>query len=186
MKTALFVQDKNLEGNDYFRCDESIVKKDNPCRAKFFSKLAYPKGIHIYKSKDLNIYINLRSVNINTYLSDENRDIKHRLVPVSFFSKFKKPTDAYDEFVKHLSIYGTPVNEDVLEKIEQTLKKQDSKRRVCFIALMAFLVLLAICLLNVSRIDSNKKECQTKDLFINSINSPTYLSDNLITKFSKI
>jgi len=146
MKSVLFVQDKNLAGEDYFRCDDSFINIDNPNRNKIFTKLAYPSGLHIFRSKKLNIYISLRSVNIHTYLSDGSRDIKNRLVPIMFFSKFKNPLDVYDEFIKHLTIYEDTVNQDILEQIKKCLKKMNIWMKVCPIVLVLAVIISVIIL----------------------------------------
>lgn len=146
MNTALFVQDRKLEGNDFLFYNGNNLSKDDPLRGKVFSKLAFPKGIHIYKSDHLDIYSGLKNININTCLSNEIVDIQNRRIPIMFFTTETKHIKVFQLFAQYLVFYGSKVDPETMEEIRKTLEK-DEKRKKVISAFCALMIVLGVSLL---------------------------------------
>lgn len=138
MKTAMYIPDKNANGNDFLYCDGAIVSRD----ADILSAVDFPKGRHIFRSEHLNIHSHWNRIYIKTFLSDDSRDIKNRLVPVLFTTKTTNPTHAFEVFVECLKIYGDKVNKNVLEDLKKALKQELYKKLGIALGIIAIPTLL--------------------------------------------
>lgn len=147
MNAALFVQDKELKGNDFLFFNESALLQDNPIRKKVFSKLAFPHGLNIYKSDSLDIYIGLKSINISTCLANDYVDIQSRKIPIMFYSSGLKPNNAIQTFVHYLDVYGGKVDAEVLNEIRKALEKYYKRKRIMVLSSMLVAVVLLLLIL---------------------------------------
>ena len=104
----------------------------------------FPKGRHIYRSEKLNVYSFWNHIYIKTFLANESRDVKNRLVPVSFMTKILNPVHAFDRFVKNLEEYGDNVDINVLNNLKTALKRERRRRLTCLVlaALVAFMIMI--------------------------------------------
>lgn len=141
MDTAIFIRDKYANGGDYLNYNGKRLM----WRPDILSAVAFPKGRHIYCSENLNVYSCWNRIYIKTFLANESRDVKNRLIPVSFMTKVINPVHAFDKFVKKLEEYGDNVESSVLDELKKALK-QEHGRRIVFMV-MATLTFLAICLI---------------------------------------
>ena len=142
MTSAIYIPDKNANGKDYLSCNGICGLNGN---TDILSAVDFPKGRHIYKSESLNVYSFWNRIYIKTFLANESRDVKNRLVPVSFMTKVYNPVHAFDKFVQKLEEYGDNVESSVLDELRKALK-QEHGRRIVFMV-MATLIFLAICLI---------------------------------------
>lgn len=142
MTTAIYIPDKNANGKDYLSCNGICGLNGN---TDILSAVDFPKGRHIYCSENLNVYSCWNRIYIKTFLSNENRDVKNRLLPVSFMTKVINPIRAFDRFAKNLEEYGDCVDVNVLNNLKKALKRE-RRRRVTCLVLTAFIT-LAMCLI---------------------------------------
>lgn len=142
MTSAIYIPDKNANGNDYLSSNGVWGLTGN---TDIISAVDFPKGRHIYCSENLNVYSFWNRIYIKTFLANESRDVKNRLVPVSFMTKVLNPDHAFNKFVKSLEEYGDNVESSVLDELKKALK-QEHGRRIVFMV-MATLTFLAICLI---------------------------------------
>lgn len=142
MTTAIYIPDKNANGKDYLSCNGICGLNGN---TDILSAVDFPKGRHIYCSENLNVYSCWNRIYIKTFLSNENRDVKNRLLPVSFMTKVINPIRAFDRFAKKLEEYGDNVETDVLNELKKALKREHIRRVVVMVS--ASLITLAICLI---------------------------------------
>lgn len=141
MTTAIYIPDKYANGGDYLNYNGKRLM----WRPDILSTVAFPKGRHIYRSEYLNVYSFWNRIYIKTFLANESRDVKNRLVPVSFMTKVLNPINVFDRFAKNLEEYGNNVESSVLDELKKALK-QEHGRRIVFMV-MATLIFLAICLI---------------------------------------
>jgi hypothetical protein len=142
MTTAIYIPDKNANGKDYLSSNGVWGLIGN---TDIISAVDFPKGRHIYCSENLNVYSCWNRIYIKTFLSNESRDVKNRLVPVSFMTKVLNPVHALDKFVKKLEEYGDNVESSVLDELKKALKRERRRRTVFMV--VATLTFLAICLI---------------------------------------
>lgn len=140
MTTAIYIPDKNANGNDYLFSNGVWGLTGN---TDILSAVDFPKGRHIYRSEYLNVYSFGNRIYIKTFLSNESRDVKNRLVPVSFMTKVLNPLHAFDRFVKNLEEYGDNVEANVLDNLKTALKRERRRRLTCLV--LATLITLAFC-----------------------------------------
>ena len=140
MTTAIYIPDKNANGNDYLFSNGAWGLTGN---TDILSAVDFPKGRHFYKSESLNVYSFWNRIYIKTFLSNESRDVKNRLVPVSFMTKVLNPVHAFDRFAKNLEEYGDCVDANVLDNLKIALKRERRKRLTCLV--LATLITLAFC-----------------------------------------
>lgn len=142
MTTAIYIPDKNANGKDYLSSNSAWGLTGN---TDIISAVDFPKGRHIYKSESLNVYSFWNRIYIKTFLANESRDVKNRLVPVSFMTKVLNPIHAFDRFAKNLEEYGDNVESSVLDELKKALKREHIRRVVVMVS--ASLITLAICLI---------------------------------------
>lgn len=142
MTTAIYIPDKNANGKDYLSSNSAWGLTGN---TDIISAVDFPKGRHIYRSEYLNVYSFWNRIYIKTFLANESRDVKNRLVPVSFMTKVYNPVHAFDRFAKNLEEYGDNVETDVLNELKKALKRERRRRTVFMV--VATLTFLAICLI---------------------------------------
>lgn len=147
MNAALFVQDKELKGNDFLFFNESVLLQDNPIKKKVFSKLAFPHGLHIYKSDFLDIYTGLKSINISTCLADDYVDIQSRKIPIMFYSSGLKSNNAIQTFIHYVDVYGGKVDTEVLYEIKRTLEKYNKRKRIIEISCVFIVIVILLLIL---------------------------------------
>ena len=144
MTTAIYIPDKNANGNDYLFSNGAWGLTGN---TDILSAVDFPKGRHIYRSEYLNVYSFWNRIYIKTFLANESRDVKNRLVPVSFMTKVLNPVYAFDRFAKNLEEYGDNVETNVLDNLKTALKRE-RRRRVTCLVLTAFIT-LAMCVIYI-------------------------------------
>ncbi len=144
MNAALFVQDKELKGNDYLFYNGSSLSQDNPLREKVFSKLAFPRGHQVFKSDSLEIYSGLNSINISTYLTDDYVDIRNRRIPIMFFISGLKFKDVCQTLVQYLDIYGGKIDPVILDGIKETIEKHRKRRKMVLLSIVIIILMLLI------------------------------------------
>ena len=142
MTTAIYIPDKNANGNDYLSSNGAWGLTGN---TDILSAVSSPKGRHVYCSEYLNVYLFWNRIYIKTFLANESRDVKNRLVPVSFMTKVLNPVHAFNKFVKSLEEYGDNVETNVLNELKKALKREHIRRVVVMVS--ASLITLAICLI---------------------------------------
>lgn len=142
MTTAIYIPDKNANGKDYLSSNSAWGLTGN---TNIISAVDFPKGRHIYCSENLNVYSCWNRIYIKTFLANESRDVKNRLVPVSFMTKVLNPIHAFDRFAKNLEEYGDNVQSSVLDELKKALKRERRRRTVFMV--VATLTFLAICLI---------------------------------------
>ncbi len=142
MTTAIYIPDKNANGKDYLSSNGVWGLIGN---TDIISAVDFPKGRHIYRSEYLNVYSFWNRIYIKTFLANESRDVKNRLVPVSFMTKVLNPIHAFDRFAKNLEEYGDNVQSSVLDELKKALKRERRIRTVFMV--VATLTFLAICLI---------------------------------------
>lgn len=142
MTTAIYIPDKNANSKDYLSSNSAWGLTGN---TDIISAVDFPKGRHIYRSEYLNVYSFWNRIYIKTFLANESRDVKNRLVPVSFMTKVYNPVHAFDRFAKNLEEYGDNVETDVLNELKKALKRERRRRTVFMV--VATLTFLAICLI---------------------------------------
>lgn len=140
MTTAIYIPDKNANGNDYLFSNGVWGLTGN---TDILSAVDFPKGRHIYRSEYLNVYSFGNRIYIKTFLANESRDVKNRLVPVSFMTKVLNPVHAFDRFAKNLEEYGDCVDANVLDNLKIALKRERRRRLTCLV--LATLITLAFC-----------------------------------------
>ena len=140
MTTAIYIPDKNANGNDYLFSNGAWGLTGN---TDILSAVDFPKGRHIYRSEYLNVYSFWNRIYIKTFLANESRDVKNRLVPVSFMTKVLNPVHAFDRFAKNLEEYGDCVDANVLDNLKIALKRERRRRLTCLV--LATLITLAFC-----------------------------------------
>lgn len=141
MTSAIYIPDKNASGKDYLSCNGICGLNGN---TDILSAVDFPKGLHIYKSESLNVYSFWNRIYIKTFLANESRDVKNRLVPVSFMTKVYNPVHAFDRFAKNLEEYGDCVDVNVLDNLKKALEHEYRKRLTCLVlaALVAFTIII--------------------------------------------
>ena len=144
MTTAIYIPDKNANGNDYLFSNGVWGLTGN---TDILSAVDFPKGRHIYRSEYLNVYSFWNRIYIKTFLANESCDMKNRLIPISFMTKVLNPVHAFDRFAKNLEEYGDNVETNVLDNLKTALKREHRKR-VAFLASAAFIT-LAMCLIYI-------------------------------------
>ena len=142
MTTAIYIPDKNANGNDYLSCNGIWGLNGN---TDILSAVDFPKGRHFYKSESLNVYSFWNRIYIKTFLSNESRDVKNRLIPISFMTKVLNPVHAFDRFAKNLEEYGDNVEANVLDNLKKALIREHRRRVTCMVS--ATLITLAFCLI---------------------------------------
>ena len=143
MQTAIYIPDKNANGNDYPSSNGICGLNSN---TYIISTVGFPKGRHIYCSEYLNVYSFWDRIYIKTFLANESRDVKNRLVSVSFMTKVLNPVHAFDRFAKSLEEYGDNVETSVHDYLKKALIREHRKRVICLV-LAALIV--AICLIYI-------------------------------------
>lgn len=121
MTSAIYIPDKNANGNDYLSSNGAWGLIGN---TDIISAVAFQKGRHIYSSEELDVYAHWNRIYIKTSLSDYSLDIKNRLVPVFFMTKVLDPVNAIYNFKVCLDNYGDTVNFNVLDELKKVLKKE--------------------------------------------------------------
>ena len=141
MTTAIYIPDKNANGKDYLSCNGIWGLTGN---TEIISAVDFPKWRHIYRSEYLNVYSFWNRIYIKTFLANESRDVKNRLVPVSFMTKVLNPVHAFDRFAKNLEEYGDNVETNVLDNLKTALKREHWRRLTCLAlaALVAFMIMI--------------------------------------------
>ena len=142
MTTAIYIPDKNANGNDYLFSNGVWGLTGN---TDILSAVDFPKGRHIYRSESLNVYSFWNHIYIKTFLANESRDVKNRLVPVSFMTKVLNPLHAFNKFVKNLEEYGDNVETNVMDNLKKALIREHRRRVTCMVS--ATLITLAFCLI---------------------------------------
>ena len=141
MTTAIYIPDKNANGNDYLFSNGAWGLTGN---TDILSAVDFPKGRHIYRSEYLNVYSFWNRIYIKTFLANESRDMKNRLIPISFMTKVLNPVHAFDRFAKNIEEYGDSVEVNVLDNLKRALIREH-RRRVAFLvlsALVAFMIMI--------------------------------------------
>lgn len=144
MNAALFVQDKELKGNDYLFYNGSALSQDNPLREKVFSKIAFPRGYHVFKSDSLDIYAGLNSINISTCLTDDFVDIRNRRIPIMFFKSGLKINDACQTLVQYLDVYGGKIDPVILDGIKETIEKHSKRKKMILLSVVINIVIVSL------------------------------------------
>lgn len=141
--SARYIPDKNANGNDYLFGNGVWGLHRN---TNILSAVDFPKGQHIYSSENLNVYLFWNRIYIKTFLANESRDVKNRLIPVSFMTKVLNHIHAFDKFVKNLEEYGDCVEANVLDDLKKALKRERRRRVICLVstALIASIYLIFI------------------------------------------
>ena len=143
MQTAIYIPDKNANGNDYLSSNGAWGLTGN---TDILSALCFPKGRHIYCSENLNVYSFWNRIYIITFHAGESRDVKNRLVSASFMTKVLNPVHSFDKLVKNLEEYGDNVEANVLDNLNKVLKHERIRRVICLVsaALIAAIYLIYI------------------------------------------
>lgn len=144
MTTAIYIPDKNANGKDYLSSNGAWGLIGN---TDIISAVDFPKGRHIYRSEYLNVYSFWNRIYIKTFLANESRDVKNRLIPISFMTKVLNPVHAFDRFAKNLEEYGDNVEANVLDNLKTALKREHRRRVTCLV--LATFITLAMCLLYI-------------------------------------
>ena len=144
MTTAIYIPDKNANGNDYLFSNGAWGLTGN---TDILSAVDFPKGRHIYRSEYLNVYSFWNRIYIKTFLANESRDMKNRLIPISFMTKVLNPVHAFDRFAKNLEEYGDNVETNVLDNLKTALKHEYRRRLTCLV--VAAFITLAMCLIYI-------------------------------------
>ena len=141
MTTAIYIPDKNANGNDYLFSNSAWGLTGN---TDIISAVDFPKGRHIYRSEYLNVYSFWNRIYIKTFLANESRDVKNRLIPISFMTKVLNPVHAFDKFVKNIEEYGDSVDVNVLDNLKKALKREYRRRVKCLVlaALVTFTIII--------------------------------------------
>ena len=105
----------------------------------------FPKRTtHLQIGKPKCLFVLEPYIYIKTFLANESRDVKNRLVPVSFMTKVYNPVHAFDRFAKNLEEYGDCVDVNVLDNLKKALEHEYRKRLTCLVlaALVAFTIII--------------------------------------------